>query len=271
MVWDEGDMLHIIEPRFKDRGNEDDYAAYIDSGIHAAIALISGFEQYSMTDSRYNAIWSAEKGVVECEPTWSPDRSVDNTFQLNSLLRATMKAFGKDPDDVSPENRAQTTGPGDLRVSLGPCSEAFAIIYTDLDVLINPDNHETFDIESFGVDKALGFVRWKFCHVYRLTLRIEGASLASEREALDLLADVGGAALFELDCAYGVGLSLPIIPFGSEDEFAHDELLSGADGDHAETPMLKPSELPRRYEQAPLSLYWHARAMPELPLNQFLN
>lgn len=74
---------------------------------------------------------------------------------------------------------------------------------------------------------------------------------------------VGNAALFELDVAADLGLSIPLLP-GPEERDVHPLEFA------ASTPMLQPPRLHKEYDPDPLFLYWYARSIPEMPLVQFL-
>lgn len=265
LVWGGPDdsQLRIMDSKFEDYYGDDTYAIFINQGLHAEIALRSGFEQFHVLKHGQPAIWSKGRQAVECELHSVYDRLVDAGLRKKDIARVALLALGKKAEDIGPQDRVEIDYRGDLRITVGACSEAFAIHLDALEYGMDVDAYfQLFDtMEEAGVaaDEAYQVTRVD----HHLTLRIEGSPLASESEAQDLLMRVGNAALFELDAAADLGLAMPLL-YTMEERDVHPLEVA------ASMSTLRSPRLHRKYDPEPLSLYWYARAIPEMPLVQFL-
>jgi hypothetical protein len=132
-------------------------------------------------------------------------------------------------------------GAGGLPVSVGPCSNAWAL---------------WANVTGTSADGSRVRVR------RILTLRVEDAELPSEEAAVELLERITNAALFELGRESGVGLvpsrrSLP-------------PSFPAAIGREGRGPLREPLVVRREYEARPMSLYWYAEEATEMPQQRHL-
>lgn len=256
----------------------------IKSGLRAQLALDTPFEFYRKLPDGYQAIWSPDFRAVECEVApcesygdwedvssgtkdrfarkvlsklgirtdtagkmWeiaNPDE-FDDTRAFNEEMHARLLAYRekvqKDLDGVELDPASgMTLEAGDgVTVSIGVCSDAWVVWHTDRDRAEDEPGRAS--------------------HRRYLTLRVEGLEFSGEVEASSVLEHLGSAALFELDRATSIGLTLcrqrsaPIItsrnfPTGS--------------------PL--PSRINHEYDKEPLTLFWHARTASQMPLLSFL-
>lgn len=209
-------------------------------------------------DRSYPAIWSASLGAVECELRSVYDKVVMAVLSEAQLLRIVLLRFGKNPEDMRAENRIEIPSAGGPRITLGPCSEAFAIHFDTLMYAKDVDPYfKLYELmEGAGV-KSDKFYEEAYEVIgvdHRLTLRIEDVEVTSDDDAREVLMWVGNGALFELDVVPGLGLAMPLLSQQREDSYVHPAELAS-------------SRQPRRdYDPQPLFLYWHARSIPETPL-----
>jgi len=263
LVWDLEEQLRIIHRRFEACTNDERYAIYVNAGVNAEIALRSGFEKYRTMDRSYPAIWSEELGAVECELRSVHDKIIDTDLTKKGLTYVVMFAFGKDPEDTGPESRIKIPSRGGPCITVGPCSEAFAIHFDTLEYAMDVDAYnKLYDVmEEAGVEPDAAYQVVGINH--HLTLRIEGVRMASEEDARKVLMKLGNGVLFELDSVPELGLSMPLLSRIEERDVHPAEIVASEQGLH-------PPELHKDYDPDPLFLYWYARSIPEMPLIQFL-
>lgn len=257
----------------------------VEEGYSARLALSSPFELYRKVIhfDFLSGIWSQELGTVECEVVAHDEvgrfglsyeekdrraRGILAEFGLRDILPmganplerrapfsaeemaeyqrrlARDEALRRDFEEreLDPRVRLFLEADGGAVVSVGPCSDPWVLWRGD----------RTASWRSEGPERPLV----RRC----LTLRVEGVELADGQEASEILERFGGAALFELERATGVGLALG---------YARGRMPRET-GTATPSPPL-PGRLASRYDREPLSLYWYARsAEEEMPLLSFL-
>lgn len=234
-----------------------DWEVFIEDGPHAELALSEPFETYRRLRSseRFDgdALWSPSLGAIEC-PLTSGWGQLNQPFGRSTEhnVERVMRALGVIPDageegeadayyeELRPPRRLRMDA-GGLSVSIGPCSNAWAL-------WANATGNSA-DGSGVMVNRIL-------------TLRVEGAELPSEEAAVELLERIVNAALFELGRESDVGLvpsRRPLPPtFRAE---------IGREG---RGPLREPPVVRREYDARPMSLYWYAEEATRMPLLRFL-
>src|SRR5215211_9309330 len=173
--------------------------AQIVDGPHARFAASVPFERYKESFEGYRAMWSPTYRIVEYnvepydeeERVWSS--RADYTVNKETVTRNVLQELGFDVDEdeeLKPSMRVILEAGDGVLVSLGPCSDAWAVWHN---LVRNPRQ---------GEQDGEAVIRRE------LTLRVEGMEVPDERRAGDILDRLGEAALFEIDVASGVGLRL---------------------------------------------------------------
>lgn len=263
------------------------YGAYrlaIQSGPHVQLALDTPFECYRMFSGDYQAIWSPDFGAVECEVApceshrdWEDisSRQKDRfARKVLSNLEVRTDTAGKMWDLADPEEFEDTAAFNEeMHARFLAYREA---VKKDLnDTELDPASNITLDAGD-GATVTVGVCSavWTIWHSERdrveeendqtvvrryLTLRVEGVQVTDEAVAAEILERLGNAALFELDRATGIGLTLC-----RQRRFPSLTRRSSA----TDSPL--PLRLTSEYDKEPLALYWYARTASEMPLLAFL-
>lgn len=145
LVWGVDEQLRIMERRLEEHSGDDTYAIFVNRGLHAEIALRSSFEKYQAIIRDYIGVWSPSLGVVECTVASVYDNAFTVHLSEEQLLQAVLRAFGKDAENMSAESRIRIPSSKGLHITLGPCSEAFAIHLDTLKYGMDLDAYYTLE------------------------------------------------------------------------------------------------------------------------------
>jgi hypothetical protein len=214
------------------------YDIWIEDGPPANRLLDEPFEEYMWVEG-FEAVWSPSQKVVECSvresvlpPSWLPRPKREEVLDK---LGVNVDAK-TDPD---PQRRVEFGSEAGLSVSIGPCSNTHGIF--------NFPEFGEHDVENIGPYRAV-------------TLRIEGAEMATENDAIELLNRVADSVFFQLDLSMELPLAL-----------VRDWYLNGHGRSHKKSkPTDSFSPIRYEYDRQPMSLYWYAKAAAEMPLLQYL-
>lgn len=196
----------------------------------------SHFERFKFIKD-YEAIWSSELKVLECELQGIGSSIFENNTRF--LYRRLANAFGANSeinDDIFERFEFEKSESNCL-ITIGGASIEYAI----LSCLKN-------NVFNFEISKR------------RITLRIENINISTHDQALKILERIGNSILFKLDLTSRVEMKL------SEDR----EIRRGYQRRRKANNNLDKTFPIYEYDSEPMSLYWYAKSANGMPLLQFL-
>ncbi len=185
----------------------------------------------------YEAIWSDELNVIECEL-----QSDDNVRPPRFLLRRLFSALKEQNElvKIGERNLMKFPSPNEqIKIFIGDCSIEYSIL-------------ANYKREMFYSLSRLN---------NRPTIRIEGLQLKTHEEAKKLLLKIANSILFQID----LNLNFPVHLSPDRDMMRDMRKRRFADN---EIKLIPPKF---EYDEEAMSLYWYARTSINLPLLQFLS
>ncbi|MBB2951578.1 hypothetical protein [Sphingobacterium sp. JUb56] len=200
--------------------------------IEADFYLKSNFEKYKYIKD-YEAIWSTEEKVIECE--------LENTRKFlgfTLLSRNLHRIFGENEYNSEDYNRYEfDNSEVGIKISIGHASIEYALLAC-----------------KSGAYSNFSFNRRK------ITIRIENISIPTHEKAQKILEKIGNSLLFKIDMTLNLGLKL-----------AQDRSFKKSFNKNRKSEFLVDKSFPiYEYDKEPISLYWYAKSAYEMPLLQFL-
>lgn len=193
------------------------------------------FEKYRFLKG-YEAIWSEDLRVVECEI------QAEGLLRVDSLLfkRLGSALSGGAPNDQPPTLTLPSPHP-EVEITIGKSSPDFTFF-------------SSFERASFF--SPAGRL------IERLTLRIKGVKVHTHADALRTLNSIGASILFQIDLVTNVPVHFAI------DRNLTRELRAGRGRTLSKGITLTPPKY--QYDEEAISLYWYARTAQSMPLLQYL-
>lgn len=188
----------------------------------------------------YEAVWSEELKIVECEIAGNELLLMPPRFMLRRFkdILDLVPSVGanEDEDEVS---YSFPSPKEDIKIFIGTSSMDFSIL-------------QSLQREFFTTS---GRIR------KRITFRIEGKELKTHAEALDFLLKIANSVLFQIDLALNVPIHLVMDRQIMREMRMRKHNLKKPD---FQSPKYE-------YDKEPLALYWYARTSTNMPLLQFLS
>ncbi|ELB7607252.1 TPA: hypothetical protein KD105_003043 [Vibrio parahaemolyticus] len=202
---------------------------YIRSGRIAEQFAKDDFYKYRFV-SGYEAIWSSELGIVECQIDCPRDTGLWERIlarhigieDLGSIRNREFEIVLKDDEKC--------------KIEISSASETFADFY------------------SFQQPRRI-----RIRKVYPTTLKVSGLNLKKHGEALKVVRELMSSVCFQLDEVTGLPLQL----------ISEQKPIGKRHNGYTEDCIVIPS-FDYKYDVEALSLYWNARSLIGMPLGQYL-
>lgn len=202
---------------------------FIRSGRHANGFDIENFHKYRFV-AGYEAIWSQEDGIVECE--------IDCPRDFGYWERILSKHITPD-DPIGLRDREfiiHLKDEADKRIEISNSSEIFSSFYS-----------------------YQNSARTRLRKIYPTTLIVSNLTLKTHADALKIVKELMSTVCFQLDDLTGLPLQL----------IAEKQPLSQKHNGYSDEPIRIPT-FDYKYDVEALSLYWNARSLSGMPLGQYL-
>lgn len=199
--------------------------------------ISSNIEKYRFIKG-YEAVWSQEQKVIECEIEGHETLLLPPRFILRRLKKY-LEAVESTKDNEDELTYHFPSSDDNIKIFIGNSSLDFTIL-------------QSFQREFYT---SSGRIR------KRLTFRVEGKELKTHSEAVEFLIKMANSVLFQIDLALSIPLHLVM------DRQILRELKKRSQKDNI--PQFQPPKY--EYDKEPLALYWYARTSTNMPLLQFLS
>lgn len=179
----------------------------------------------------YEAIWSEEDDVVECQ--------IDCPRYFGAWERILKRHLEPDTPSLGMRNREVNIDipyDGDESISISDSSNVFACLY-------NFRNESRFRLRKF----------------YPTTIKVTGANVKTHADALKVIKGLMSTVCFQLDSITGLPMQL----------LAEQQQLGKRHNGYSEEPISIP-KFDYTYDVGALALYWNAQSLIGMPLGQYL-
>lgn len=205
----------------------------------------SKFEKYRFIVG-YEAIWSSDLKRIECEVIQSGS-SRGPLFHRSPLRRLSQYVppckRTLDSSNGDEVNSIELQPVEDIEISIGWCSEEFAILSACRQWEPNPDRLQKM----------------------RITLKLSNVNVNTHEEAHKVMVKISNSLFFQIDLLAGLPINLVI---ERENHFQRNRSFSKR---RIPTRTDKEIETPKyEYDPEPMALYWYAKNNSSMPLFQFL-
>ncbi|MBK5143418.1 hypothetical protein I2494_06740 [Budviciaceae bacterium BWR-B9] len=184
----------------------------------------------------YEAIWSIEQDIIECEVEL-PQRhfSFERYFRNNSICKEEKKIL------------IETHLEG-IVAELSEISNEFHILEICKDIGRPIGIMGSYNIERFDRRKSSS-----------TSLKISGLNISTHEQALNIIKTIFASICFQFDCKTNIPLMLAIARNYSRARLSHTSLDD-----------LELTRVNQHYDNEALSLYWYAQSALGMPLLQYL-
>lgn len=210
---------------------------YIDGILGSNICKYRGI-------SKYEAIWSNELHIIECEVVASTNIPPHFIFRRLSRLLVPEENMVLENENENEENINIALFINDnIKVSLGYSSKEFTILCS------NKDRRRYYDLEDIKR--------------FRLTLKIDNINVSTHEEAIKLLEKISNSLFYQMDLLYETTITLSPRRENIKNRLTKNRKLHNSDID------CKKLNLDYEYDDIPMSLYWFAKNSIYSPIFQF--
>lgn len=215
----------------------------------------SNFEKYKFILG-YEAIWSSGLRNIECEVIQSG--SLNRPFFQKNILRRvsryvpsckkTSDSFSVDEYNINEPSIDKITSIelqpiGNIKVSIGMCSEDFAILSACRQWEEDPDRLQK----------------------HRITLKLSDVEVNTHAEAYKLMEKISNSLFFQIDLLADLPINLVT---QRENRLQRRSLLKRRVNRNTVTEIEAPKY---EYDSEPMAFYWYAKNNSSMPLFQFLS
>lgn len=244
---------------------ENKFIECIYAGSFLSLLNDTEFEKYTFIEG-YEAIWSSELKIIECELGGMDLRSnyflykireyIETKNQTVSLYSdANAESDGKSEfssfNELNDESDKTIEFPffGDIKVSIGDSSNEFALL-----------THGKGSTAIFYITNNTIARKVK-------TIKISNISSIESEKAIEIMQKISNSLFFEIDLM--LELSVFLLPEKITASIVRNNKRRRKGIDSERKP-LKLKEQRYDYDNEPMSLYWYAKSAGNMPLFQFL-